>query len=769
MARIRGKKTSTADIQDYIIDVWGGLNTSVKNIRELEAGYASNSTNWITGWDPIKKKADRIELRRGSANLGLTDQGAGKITGIGVGIKYDGTQVPFLSYAQKLKYYDYVTQDYAEISSNILPVTASGEDVDFHPYTNLAGAFMYACSPNSDFYKIPVANAGSAVAQTATQKGRFNIYKNACFLWQKIPSTATSTSALRDNTGLSRSYIDSNLLTHYTSIGNDYMSLPAKPTATVSLTGGNIADGTYYYVVTCFGPAGSETTKSVESNAVVVSGGGGHASITLNWNAPAGASGYNVYRTTVSGTYTTPSMVTPASTGQLLVSTYVDILATLNAGAPPASTTQPLIPSIATGDGSTKTFSGTLSNISAPFTAFIINITDGLENFVDTKNGTLTGNLGGTGTINYATGAYSVTFNTAPTNGVAITSSYYRESAIVGGILDFSYSATRTIGQGEYYPQFDGSGMLQNTLPYAGYTYQFHDRSVWDLIQSQGDLANTNNPFRNTMGIPYHRGAYADADGITFLDNTNPAQPRVKLLSIPATSNTVLPTDLSDVLDLSIYDCSSVVVYRWGDYRIVSLRGLKTYNDTTFIQNVNSNYWDKLDYRITCCATYNGTLIAGDSISNNVYTLFSGYDDDAEVITNIWESGEMDLNNDGQKKVKRMVVEGLIQVGQSLDINLSYDGGNPVTVFTVQGDGTYVAKGTPTTIGNYTLGSKVIGSTDAIVAYPFRVDFGLHTDKFEFIKLQLQAQGIGYVAMNRVVFKDIRNKGHHLISSQTVS
>jgi hypothetical protein len=768
MARIRGKKSATADIQEYIIDVWGGLNTAVKNIRELEAGYASRSVNWMTGWDPIKKKADRIELRRGSTNLGITDQGAGKVTGLGVGTKYDGTEVPFFSYARKLMYWDSVTQDYAEISSNILPATASGEDVDFHPYTNLAGAFIYACSPNSDFYKIPVANPGSAVAQSASQRGRFNIYKNASYLWQKIPSSSVSTTALRDNTGLSRSYIDANLLTHYTSIGNDYMSLPGKPSGVVSLTGGNIADGTYYYVVTAFGPSGVETTKSVESDAIVVAGGGGNAKITLTWTAPAGANGYNVFRTTVSGTYTTPALVSASILGTLTVPTLVDTLASPTTGAPAGTTTQPLIPAIGTGDGSTKTFSGTLSNISGAFTAFIVNITDGIENFTDTKNGTFQGSLSGTGTINYATGAYSVTFNTAPASGVPITASYYREDATVGGILDYTYSATRTIGQGEYYPQFDGSGILQNTLPYAGQTYQFHNRSVWSLLLSQGDLTNTNNPFRDTMGIPYHRAAFADADGISFLDNTNPAQPRVKLLSIPATSTTTLPSDLSDVLDLSPYTLTSAVVYRWGDYRIVSLQGTKTYNDTTFVQNVNSKYWDQLDYRITCCAEYNGTLLGGDSISNNVYVLFSGFDDDGQVISNVWESGEMDLTLDGQKKVKRMVIEGLIQPNQSFDINLGYDGGTPVNVFTVQGDGVYVSKGTPTTVGNYTLGSKVVGSTDQVSAYPYRVDFLIATDKFEFIKVQLVAQGIGYVSVNRMVFKDIRNKGHHLIPTQTV-
>ena len=44
--------------------------------------------------------------------------------------------------------------------------------------------------------------------------------------------------------------------------------------------------------------------------------------------------------------------------------------------------------------------------------------------FTDDAAGVLTGDQGGTGTVNYTTGAISVTFNTAPTNGQAIQASF---------------------------------------------------------------------------------------------------------------------------------------------------------------------------------------------------------------------------------------------------------------------------------------------------------------------------------------------------------
>jgi hypothetical protein len=39
---------------------------------------------------------------------------------------------------------------------------------------------------------------------------------------------------------------------------------------------------------------------------------------------------------------------------------------------------------------------------------------------------------------------------------------------------------------------------------------------------------------------------------------------------------------------------------------------------------------------------YAGSLIAGDSISSNVFTLFSGFDDDEAAITN-WQDGQLNL------------------------------------------------------------------------------------------------------------------------------
>lgn len=88
---------------------------------------------------------------------------------------------------------------------------------------------------------------------------------------------------------------------------------------------------------------------------------------------------------------------------------------------------------IATGDGATVAFNATAGNFPIlPGTAVI---TDDTEVFEDTNTDfsaspvNIAGSLGGTATLNYETGALSVTFNTAPSSGQNIYFSYIQFQA----------------------------------------------------------------------------------------------------------------------------------------------------------------------------------------------------------------------------------------------------------------------------------------------------------------------------------------------------
>lgn len=88
---------------------------------------------------------------------------------------------------------------------------------------------------------------------------------------------------------------------------------------------------------------------------------------------------------------------------------------------------------IGTGDGATTLFTATASSF--PILPASAVVTDDTEVFQDTNTDftaspvTITGSLGGSATLNYDTGALSVTFNTAPASGQNIYFSYIQFQA----------------------------------------------------------------------------------------------------------------------------------------------------------------------------------------------------------------------------------------------------------------------------------------------------------------------------------------------------
>lgn len=86
---------------------------------------------------------------------------------------------------------------------------------------------------------------------------------------------------------------------------------------------------------------------------------------------------------------------------------------------------------VGTGNGTLKAFTDTLSK--APILPGSVSVTDGTETFSDDGLGRLAGDDGGSGTINYGTGALAVTFDAAVTNEQAITADYERDPV---GVLD---------------------------------------------------------------------------------------------------------------------------------------------------------------------------------------------------------------------------------------------------------------------------------------------------------------------------------------------
>ncbi len=712
-------------IPDFIIEKWQGLITEIKDIKTLPIGASPDTINWITG-----RYQDHIELRRGYALLGATRRGAGKVTGLAVGERYDQTQVPFFTTGQKCYYYLTSTDDTAEVGTDMLPAAASGEDISISPYQNIAGSFVYLTSPNSSIYNINVANPGSSTdLQSTTYRGNMTIGQNRSFLWNRKDINNS-----KDQTGLYLSYIDKATVSQYTQTTKEQLN--ATNASTQHFTG-----------TLAFRASAPKTTSFYNQIAAPIAAGVAINAIVKGSTTEIGTTGAH-------GLVAGDCVYFDGISGMTELNNLFGIVYKV------VSSTD-FIVAIDSSGFTDYTMSG--NSYKAEF-------------FSDDRNGLMTSKEGGTGTINYATGAYDVTFIGVPINSKHLYGQYYTEDATTHGIADFSFSGSRTAGQGSIYRQDDG-GNIQAVMPFQDVEYVFHQLKTWALTLTSVDTAATNLPYRSDMGLPYFRGAYATDDGVIFLDNSNPAEPRVKILEIMlnSTTTTVVPTSISDVLDLSSFGFAYAVMFRWGDFDILmcqdSKNGVNTsFNSATFIRNRFSGVWDKLDYIASTLANFNGTLISGDWSTQNIFTLFSGFDDDGANIDNHWSSGQYNLGISGLKRFYRMTIEGLIQKTQNIDIYLSFDGGAFTKAYTVQGTGSYVDQGAQTSIGSYTIGSKVIGGgASPVFANPFEVDLNFASDLFEYVQVKFVATDIGFVQINKFSYKDIRYKGRKITPERTVN
>lgn len=628
-----------------------GLLTSEKP-ESIPRGSSSRLLNWLT-------KGTKAELRRGYTLLGTTENsGIGRITGLGVAKKPDGTDIIFRTRKQKVEYLDRTLNDWVEVGSNILPAAviatdSLGEDIDIEPYSNPTGQQVWLNSPNTGPIKIMTANPGSYAAMYAlgtNYKGYFRLKSGRMWVWKRFGNPPNKND-------LFASKLDTKGSADYTQISAE---------------------------------------------------------------------------------------------------------------------------SIGTGNGVTKTFAGTLAFKAAgpKRICFEVVATDTVETFTDNGDGTLGGSLGGTGTINYMTGAFSITFNTAPLNTQAITATYRWADDSAAGVADFGFSATRVAGEGFVLKQALGAD-FQNLMSFNGVEYAMHKKASYAVTVSADDLTVTNLIFRNKVGIPNHRAAVETGDGIFYIDDTNTNDPHFRLLTLEVNSTQVVPKSMSkqfkiaDVkigLDLSDYRFDLGAAIEFGDFILYACRTKdSTINNRVFVYNKVNKAHDVLDLQVSIFAVYDGNLIGADSVTDNVYILLSGTDDNQSYIANYWESSLDNLGFAGMKRVRELTLDGDIGPDQALKISMSVDNGPFIEVRSVsdvaadvhaiQGDGAYVDKNQRVSVGAYTLGrGEVGGGGSGLEAYHYRRSFRIALDKFEFVTFRIEAMELGYASIAEFTFRDVRVK-----------
>jgi len=417
--------------------------------------------------------------------------------------------------------------------------------------------------------------------------------------------------------------------------------------------------------------------------------------------------------------------------------------------------------SYGTGSPPQKTFAHTTAQPHVVGRSVVI--TDSVENFTDNGNGVLTGDKGGSGTINYVTGACSITFNTAPTGAITIDYSY--EVPYTDGLADFGYtSPTRAAGEGFFLAQYDDNSAIQDMHILDGTVYVGHQKSWWKVDVEADDTDAVNVMFREGTGVPSMRASVATGDGIYYIDDTDENQKVVRRLQFDRNGQKVRPIVVSEQLNLSGYDFSDAAGVQYGEYIIWACRSSSdvNHNDTLLLYNERYELWDKMEGFFRCFAVYNDGLYGGSSINGDVYEIFSGFDDDGSPILGSWTSNDWDLDSEELKKAKKLVVEGDMGISQELIVEASYDNGVFERIGTVEGDSEYVDKSVGTSYGHRLYGSGPYGSGESVTAYRYMREFKLSSGKFQTVRIRFRTEKYGYLNIRGYIIKDVRDCGRRI-------
>lgn len=372
----------------------------------------------------------------------------------------------------------------------------------------------------------------------------------------------------------------------------------------------------------------------------------------------------------------------------------------------------------------------------------VLTITASGEVYTDNYLGILTGSMGGTGTINYITGAYTVS------NAGVGTVNYQWENSNTRGVTDFSKSATRLAGQGSQFPQDEGGDAILNVLVgIDGTYYSMKKQSVYQLTIDSDDLGATNEIYRRELGVPSYRASVAMQLGIVFMDTAKFELPRLTLLEKNPIGGQVMPRVLFPQFRFSDYLYDDCTIDTYDRYILVACKTpTSSFNDIILLCDIENKTVDVITYAGRTFAKNAGDLYMGSSVTENIYKIFNGFDDDGNSIDNFWTGKGEIWNSENLKKYRYIRLMGNISADQSYEVYVNYDNAGPVLVGTVVGSGPYVDYSSPQTIGSNIIGSAQIGGDITTTTYPYFMQINLKkVPKFRKRQITYKALGIGYI------------------------
>lgn len=682
------------------------FKSGVQNLlpdESIPPDAAQDESNWIT-------QDGRLKLTGGRYRIG-TEGPQGTIQGEIFGYKVDGTKIHWRkTSAGKIQYYN------GTAWTDVVTGLSTTADYKFANYASLAGTFTYTFGIDGIF-KFHNANPGSYLSMydpAKNFKGYAFIDKGRTILW----NTPT------DKTGLYGSHIDRQDSTIYTTVATQ--TLASGNGATLTFTGTLSGAGLINYFA--FAPYGL-IAANVNISAITLSG------LTTVTAAGHGlAAGDYVLFQSIGGT---------TQLNGILAKVY---------SAPDANT---LVFQINSTAYTAYTSGGTVTKA---------------EYFTDSFLGTLTSNLGGTGTLNYLTGAWSLTFHTAPTNvSNNIKADYQYENSNTNGVTDFTKSATRLAGEGFIVRQDEGGDAIQTVLiGQDGSYYSLKSQSAYQFTLDAADTTPTNVVYRRNIGVPSFRAGVSTNKGIVFINTANTAKPELTILQRNPLSNFVEPIILFPQFKFANYVYDDCTIDTWERYTIIFCKTANaTTNDTVLLCDLAQGSIDIESYNARTCATDSGNLYIGSSVTQTIYELFNGFDDDGLAIQNFWTSGGSQLLPivkrpsskhpipRGLKKVRKLRLRGRIDANQNYSVYVSYDDAGFQLVGTIRGDGPYVDYTQPQEVGGHFVGQSQVGGDVTSTIYPYHTELKLKAPKFRKRTIQIIANAIGYIDIDLMSDHDI--------------
>lgn len=386
-------------------------------------------------------------------------------------------------------------------------------------------------------------------------------------------------------------------------------------------------------------------------------------------------------------------------------------------------------------------------------TCFAVQITDtsSSEVFTDNYDGTLTGDAGGTGTINYMTGAFTITGQTG-----AGTADYQWEDSNSNGVTDFTESATRVAGEGFVLRQDAGGDAIKVVIPFDGSYFSFKESSVYQLTLDAEDTSPTNELIRTDVGVSSLRSAAGTGVGIMYMDTGNPTKPRLSLLERNPVGDNFLTTHFFPHFKFENYTYGDVALFPWDKYMLVACKEGAANNNRLLMCDMTEKTVDVAPYGLRCFTKdSSGFLYGGDPLAYTSYSLFDGFDDMETKVVNTWESAGDLLGTKSLKRVKHFIFRGQIDPDQSIKVSVAIDDGDYQHVGTILGSGDYVDYGSTYAIGTTAIGSDTIGGGNEDTVYGFLMKLKIKVGKFRKRKIKFEALGYGYCSMQQITDWDI--------------